>query len=46
MGLSDVHGFIDPQLSQEGNKFDDNQAYVTNYFERGKQMYLVPYISS
>ena len=29
MGLSDVYGFIDPEPTHEGNKFDDIQAYVT-----------------
>jgi len=29
MGLSDVYGFIDPQLTHAGNKFDDILAYVT-----------------
>ena len=45
MGLSDVYGFIDPQLTHVGNKFDDIQAYVTECFGQGKKIYFVPYIS-
>jgi len=44
MGLSDVYGFIDPQLTHVGNKFDDIQAYVTQCFGRGKEIYFVPSI--
>ena len=36
MGLNDVYGFVDPQLTYEGNKFDDIQSYVTECFQRGK----------
>jgi len=36
MGLNDLYGFIDPQVTHEGNKFDDSQAYVTKCFQRGK----------
>jgi len=45
MGLSDVYGFIDPQLTHASNKFDDIQAYVTHCFGRGKEIYFVPYIA-
>jgi len=41
MGLSDVYGFIDPQPTHEGNKFDDIQAYVTQCFGRGTTMNFV-----
>ena len=44
MGLNDLYGFIDPQLTHEGNKFDDIQAYVTKCFQRGKEIYFVPYV--
>jgi len=40
MGLNDLYGFIDPQLTHEGNKFDDIQAYVTKCFQRGKKFIL------
>jgi len=45
MGLNDVYGFVDPQLTHEGNKFDDIQSYVTECFQRGKEIYFVPYIA-
>ena len=45
MGLNDEYGFIDPQLLHEGNKFDDIQAYVTKCFQRGKQIYFLPYVA-
>jgi len=45
MGLNDLYGFIDPQLTHEGNKFDDIQAYVTKCFQRGKEIYFVPYVA-
>ena len=45
MGLSDVYGFIDPQLTHVGNKFDDIQSYVTECFRQGKKVYFIPYIS-
>jgi len=40
-GLNDVYGFIDLQLTHEGNKFDD--THVTKYFQRRKEIYFVPY---
>jgi len=45
MGLNDVYGFVDPQLTHEGNKFDDIQSYVTGCFQREKEIYFVPYIA-
>ena len=45
MGLNDLYGFIDPQLTHECNKFDDIQAYVTKCFQRGKEIYFVPYVA-
>jgi len=45
MGLNDVYGFVNPQLTHEGNKFDDIQSYVTGCFQRGKEIYFVPYLS-
>ena len=44
MGLNDLYGFIDPQLTQEGNKLDDIQPYVTKCFQRRKEIYFVPYV--
>jgi len=44
MGLNDLYGFVDPQLTHEGNKFDDTQAYVTKCFQCGKEIYFVPYV--
>jgi len=44
MGLSDVYGFIDPPLTHVGNIFDDIQAYITQCFGRGKEIYCVLYI--
>jgi len=44
MGLNDLYGFINPQLTHEGNKFDDIQAYVTKCFQREKEIYFVPYL--
>jgi len=41
MGPNDLYGFIDPQLTHEGNKFDDIQTYVTKCFQRGKEIYCV-----
>jgi len=45
MGLNDLYGFVDPQLTHEDNKFDDTQAYVTKCFQRGKEIYFVPYVA-
>ena len=39
MGLNDLYGFIDPQLTHEGNKF------VTKCFPLGKEIYFVPYVA-
>jgi len=44
MGLSDVYGFVDPQLTHVGIKFCDIQAHLTQCFGRGKEIYFVPYI--
>jgi len=44
MGLNDVYGFVDPQLTHEGNKFDDIQSYVTGCFQHRKEFYFVPYV--
>jgi len=44
MGLNDLYGFINPQLTHEGNKFDDIQAYVTKCFQCEKEIYFVPYV--
>jgi len=44
MRLNDLYGFVDPQLTHKGNKFDDTQAYVTKCFQRGKEIYFVPYV--
>jgi len=43
-GLSDVYWFTNPRLTHEGNKFDDTQAYMTKFFQWGKEIYFVPYI--
>ena len=40
MGLNDLYGFVDPQLTHEGNKFQDTQAYVTKCFQRVKEIIL------
>jgi len=45
MGLNDLYGFIDPQLTHEGNKFDEIQAYVTKCFQPRKEIYFVPYVA-
>ena len=45
MGLNDLYGFIDPQLTQEGNKLDDIQPYVTKCFQRVKEICFVPYVA-
>ena len=45
MGLNDVYGFVDPQLTHESNKFDDIQLYVTGCFQRGKEIFFVPYVA-
>jgi len=45
MGLNDLYGFVNPQLTHEGNKFHDTQAYVTNCFQCGKENYFVPYFA-
>jgi len=45
MGLNDVYGFVDPQLTYEGNKFDDIQSYVIGCFQCGKEIYFVPYVA-
>jgi len=42
--LNDLYGFVDPQLTHEGNNFDDTQAYVTKCFQREKEIYFVPYV--
>ncbi|KOM34986.1 hypothetical protein LR48_Vigan02g113600 [Vigna angularis] len=44
MGLNDVYGFIDPHMTHEENKFDDIQAYITNCFAMGKELYFISYI--
>ena len=44
MGLSDVYGFIDPQITHADNNFDDIQAYITQCFGRGNEIYFVSYI--
>jgi len=36
MGLNDLYGFVDPQLTHEGNKFDETQAYVTKMLSTQK----------
>ncbi|KOM52678.1 hypothetical protein LR48_Vigan09g133700 [Vigna angularis] len=43
-GFNDVYGFIDPSMTQERNKFDDIQTYITTYFGMGKEIYFLPYI--
>jgi len=45
MGLNDLYGFVDPQLTHEGNKFDDTEAYVTKCFQRRKEIYFVHYVA-
>jgi len=45
MGLNDLYRFVDPQLTHEGNKFDDNQACVTKCFKREKEICFVPYVA-
>jgi len=45
MGLNDLYGFIDPQLTHEGNKFDNIQPYMTKFFQRGKEIYFVSYVA-
>ena len=45
MGQNYLYGFVDPQLTQEGNKFDDTQAYVIKCFQRRKEIYCVPYVA-
>jgi len=45
IGLNDLYGFADPQLTHEDNKFDETQAYVTKCFQCGKKIYFIPYIS-
>ena len=42
MGLNDLYGFVDPQLTHEGNKFDDIQSYVTECFQRRKKNLFCP----
>ncbi|KOM58162.1 hypothetical protein LR48_Vigan11g119600 [Vigna angularis] len=44
MGFNDLYGFIDPQMTHEGNKFDDIQEYVISCFAMGKELYFLPYI--
>ena len=41
MGLNDLYG----QKFDEGNKFDDTQAYVTKCIQHGKEIYFVPYVA-
>ncbi|KOM51965.1 hypothetical protein LR48_Vigan09g062400 [Vigna angularis] len=43
-GFNDVHGFIDPSMTHERNKFDDIQTYITTCFGMGKEIYFLPYI--
>ena len=43
MELNDLYGFVDPQITHEGNQFDDTQAYVTKCFQHEKKIYFVPY---
>ncbi|KOM57427.1 hypothetical protein LR48_Vigan11g046000 [Vigna angularis] len=43
-GFNDVYGFIDPSMTQERNKFDDIQTYITTCFGMGKEIYFLPYI--
>jgi len=45
MRLNDLYGFVDPQLTHEGNKFDDIQSYVIGCFQREKEIYFVSYVA-
>ena len=36
---------VNTQLTHEGNKFDDIQSYVIGRFQRGKEIYFVPYVA-
>ena len=45
MGLNDLDGFVDPQLTHEGNTFDDIQSYMTGCFQRRKEIYIVLYVT-